>query len=96
MKEKGKSLSELSKVLKNYPQILINVDVKDKKKFEEMPSVVNAIKEAEESLKHNGRLLVRYSGTQNICRVMVEGKDKDLIEELAEKIANEVRKEIGK
>lgn len=95
MKEKEKPLSELSNVLKKYPQVLINVDVKEKKRFEEMPSVMNAINEAEKSLKNKGRLLIRYSGTQNICRVMIEGKDKDLIKELANNISDKIREEIG-
>ncbi len=95
MKEKGKKLSELSSVMEKFPQILINVEVKEKKKLNEMEGAVLKIKEIEEKLNGEGRVLVRYSGTQNLLRVMVEGKEQEMIENYAWEIAEEVRKEIG-
>lgn len=95
IKNSNKKLSQLAKCMKEMPQVLINVDVKEKKKFEDMPSVNSKIKEIEKNLKGKGRLLLRYSGTQNICRIMIEGQDKEEIEEYAKKIANEIKKEIG-
>ncbi|MAG07928.1 phosphoglucosamine mutase [Candidatus Woesearchaeota archaeon] len=93
MKKTGKPLSELAKCLKKYPQVLVNINVKKKILFEEMEEVNEEIKKAEKELK--GRLLIRYSGTQNIARIMVEGKDKNKINKLANKIAEKIKKEIG-
>ncbi|MBR9683503.1 phosphoglucosamine mutase [Candidatus Woesearchaeota archaeon] len=95
MKEKGKTLSELSLVMKKYPQILINVEVKEKKELNEMEGVSLKIKEAEEGLKEEGRVLVRYSGTQNLLRVMVEGKEENIINGYAREIADQIKIEIG-
>ncbi len=92
MKEKRKKLSELSLVMEKYPQTLINVEVKDKKKIEEMEGVSLKIKEVGERLGGDGRVLVRYSGTQNLLRVMVEGKEQKVIEDYAGEIVNEVKK----
>lgn len=92
MKEKRKKLSELSLVMEKYPQTLINVEVKEKKKIEEMEGVSLKIKEVGERLGGDGRVLVRYSGTQNLLRVMVEGKEQKVIEDYAGEIVNEVKK----
>lgn len=95
MKLKEKKLSELNCIMKKYPQVLININVKEKKPFEEMPSVEKAIAEAKKQLGSNGRVLVRYSGTENLCRVMVEGKKETEIKNIARKIAKEIEKEIS-
>ena len=95
MKKTGQKLSELASVIKMYPQVMMNVDVKEKKPVEEMPSVFSKIKEIEQKLGSEGRVLVRYSGTSNKLRVMLEGKVKEEIENYANQIAEEVRKEIG-
>ena len=73
MKKEGKPLSELAKIMKVFPQVLINIDVKTRPEIETVPEIVTAIREAEAKLGNQGRVLVRYSGTQNLCRVMVEG-----------------------
>lgn len=95
MKEERKTLSGLSSVMVKYPQVLINVEVKEKKELEEMKEVSSKIKEIETKLNNKGRVLVRYSGTQNLLRVMIEGEDKKLIENCAQEIAEEIGKEIG-
>ena len=69
MKKEGKPLSELAGVMKVFPQMLINIDVKKKPEIETIPEIMTAIKKAEEALGDKGRVLVRYSGTQNMCRV---------------------------
>lgn len=95
MKNEGKPLSELASVLKPFPQVLVSVNIAEKRALEEMPGVVNKIKEAEEQLRDNGRVLVRYSGTENKARVMVEGEDKGKIQKIAEEIAEEIKQEVG-
>lgn len=95
MKEKKKKLSELTNILKKYPQIIVNVDVKEKKPLEKMPKVQEEIRKAEEELKENGRHLIRYSGTEMKARVMFEGSDEELITKLANKIAIAIKEEVG-
>ncbi len=73
VKKEGKPLSELAKIMKVFPQVLINIAVKTRREIETVPEIVTAIREAEAKLGNQGRVLVRYSGTQNLCRVMVEG-----------------------
>ncbi len=77
MLETGKPLSELAARVRKYPQILRNVDVRVKKDLDEVPEVTKVIKECTERLRNRGRLLVRYSGTQSMCRVMAEGENED-------------------
>lgn len=69
----NKPLSELSKFMQVFPQCLINVEVKKKPELDAIPEIKQAIAKVEKSLAEKGRVLVRYSGTQSICRVMVEG-----------------------
>lgn len=95
LKETGKPLSELKQAMTVFPQVLINVDVAEKKPLEELTAVPKAIDEAEKALNGKGRTLVRYSGTQKMLRVMVEGEDADLTRYWAEAIAEAVRQEIG-
>ncbi|MBI4983478.1 phosphoglucosamine mutase [Candidatus Woesearchaeota archaeon] len=95
MKTTGKKLSELCTIMKKYPQILLNVEVKEKRKIEEMPEVEKKIKEIEHKLKNEGRALIRYSGTQNMLRIMLEGKDEAQIKEYAQEIAEVVKSNIG-
>jgi phosphoglucosamine mutase len=95
MKEKKVPLSKLASVLKKYPQITINVKVKEKKPVEKMPLVVKEIENATKILGERGRHLVRYSGTEMVARVMVEGFDEELIRKLANRIAGEIKKEVG-
>ncbi|MEA5076417.1 MAG: phosphoglucosamine mutase, partial [Coriobacteriia bacterium] len=78
-----------------FPQKLINVDVKSKPPVEEIPELVEAIKQVEAELGDQGRVLVRYSGTQNMCRVMVEGPTDEVTEKYAAQLADVVRNTIG-
>ncbi|MFH1257001.1 MAG: phosphoglucosamine mutase [Candidatus Diapherotrites archaeon] len=95
LKKSGKKLSDLSNVFSPVPQLLGNVKVREKIPFEKMHSVKAKISKAEKKLKGKGRLLVRYSGTENLARVMVEGKNKKQINALMHDILNEIKKEIG-
>lgn len=95
MQNSKKKISQLKKVMTKYPQIIVNVKVKAKKPIDSMTDVKNAIISAEKELLKNGRINVRYSGTENKCRVMVEGKDSKKIEAIANRIAEIIRKEIG-
>ncbi|MFA5322114.1 MAG: phosphoglucosamine mutase [Smithella sp.] len=92
MKKEEKPLSELARVMKVFPQMLINIDVKKKPEIETVPEIMAAIKKAEETLGDKGRVLVRYSGTQNMCRVMVEGPTKKETETHCRQIADVVKK----
>ena len=93
MLEKQKKLSELCKVIKKYPQVLINVKVNNdkKKEYETDEEIQNAVKELQDEFKDNGRVLVRASGTEPIIRVMIEGEDQNDIEEKAQKLANLIK-----
>ena len=93
--KQDKPLSELTKVMDVFPQKLINIDVAAKPDIDTIPSVVEAIASAEHELGNKGRVLVRYSGTQNMCRVMVEGPSEDVTTRLANKIADAVKSAIG-
>jgi phosphoglucosamine mutase len=77
MKREGRPLSELARIMKVYPQVLINVDVTTRPEIESVPEIAAAIREVERALGDQGRVLVRYSGTQNMCRVMVEGPSQE-------------------
>ncbi|MBI4655098.1 MAG: phosphoglucosamine mutase [Nitrospirae bacterium] len=89
MRKSEKRLSELASRIPIYPQILINVPVK-KKKIEDFPNVVGAIKDAEKKL-NGGRILVRHSGTEPIVRIMVEGDNIQKISDIAEEIAKSIK-----
>lgn len=83
-----KRLSELKKIMNTYPQILINVKVKNKSLYKENKQIKEAIQNAEAKLGETGRIVVRPSGTEPLIRVMVEGEDKDIIRKTANDIAN--------
>jgi phosphoglucosamine mutase len=95
MVEMGKPLAELSKMMEIYPQKLINVDVSSKPEISSLPKVIEVIKQVESDLRDDGRVLVRYSGTQNMCRVMVEGPTHELTEKYCRQIADVIKKMIG-
>ncbi len=95
MKKDKKTLSELAKVMKTFPQVLINVKVKRKAPLEEIPELKSVIAEVEKELADRGRVLVRYSGTQPICRVMLEGPNKSDTERLADKIVKVVEDKLN-
>jgi len=87
MKKRNKTLSQLSAVMQKFPQVIENVEVTHKKDIETVPEIRKAIAGAEEMLLGKGRILVRYSGTQSLCRVMVEGQDEEEIQGIARTIA---------
>jgi phosphoglucosamine mutase len=91
----GKRVSDLAKAMTTVPQVLINLPVKDKPPIATLPSVVKLIAEVERKLAGSGRVLVRYSGTEKKCRVMVEGKDGEQVRKYAEQLVDAVREAIG-
>jgi phosphoglucosamine mutase len=95
MVEKGKRLSDLKRVMTRLPQVLVNVGVKEKRDFQAMPKVSQTIAAVEKSLNGRGRTLVRYSGTEMLARIMLEGEDEGRIRVMAQDIADEIRKEVG-
>lgn len=90
MKKERKTLSELASIMTVFPQMLINIDVKRKPEIETVPEIMAAISQVEEKLGDQGRVLVRYSGTQNMCRVMVEGPTKEETQTYCRQIADVV------
>ncbi len=95
MRDKGASLSELAKIMKKYPQACINVPVSSKPPLGSLENVQSSIAAIESKLQKSGRVLVRYSGTEPICRVMVEGESEKEVLAHAESIAQTVKTEIG-
>ncbi|UCF84521.1 MAG: phosphoglucosamine mutase [Desulfobacteraceae bacterium] len=95
MVRSGKPLSELARMMDIYPQKLINVDVKSKPEINTVPQVMEVIEKVDKELGEEGRVLVRYSGTQNMCRVMVEGPSKSVTEKYCEEIADVVKRALG-
>lgn len=92
MRETGKPLSELAKVMKVFPQKLINFTVASKPPLDDVVEIQTAIKAAEAELGDKGRVLIRYSGTQPMCRVMVEGPSDEMTVRLAEELTAVVKK----
>ena len=95
MAESGRELGDLAGDLTTYPQVLLNVRVREKAELEKIPEIAAAMKRVEDRLGTNGRLLVRYSGTEPLLRVMLEGQDSREIEQWAHEIADAVNKAIG-
>jgi phosphoglucosamine mutase len=95
MIESESTLSDLASCVKKFPQTLLNVSVKKKPPLSQLKAVQLAIHEVETELADQGRVLVRYSGTENVCRVMVEGVKKHQVDQYAASIAEAVEKEIG-
>ncbi|MBN1848477.1 MAG: phosphoglucosamine mutase [Deltaproteobacteria bacterium] len=95
MVRSGKPLSELAKMMDIYPQKLINLDVKSKPDIATVPEVMGVIERVEKALGEEGRVLVRYSGTQNMCRVMVEGPSDSVTETYCKEIADIVKSVLG-
>jgi phosphoglucosamine mutase len=95
MKREGRTLSELAACFEPFPQVLVNVPVREKRPLSELPSVTAAIASAEKALGREGRVLVRASGTENKLRVMVEGPDRRRVQGWAKQIAAEIRRTLG-
>ena len=93
--EENKPLSELSRIMAVFPQVLLNIDVQKKPEIEGVPQIMAAIRSVEGRLGEKGRVLVRYSGTQPLCRVMVEGPDKEETRRYCRQIAEVVKAALG-
>lgn len=95
MKSTGKPLSELKRCLKKYPQAQRNLRVKEKTPFEQIPDVMKLVGEAERELSGQGRVLLRYSGTEPKIRLLIEGREAELIDRQANQIAEAIQNAIG-
>ena len=95
MRRSGKSLSELAACVKLRPQVLVNVRVREQKNLEDIPSFQKALRARQTMLNRVGRLLVRYSGTEPVVRIMVEGEERGMVENIAHELADILREEIG-
>lgn len=95
MCREGRPLSELSSVMECFPQVLRNIPVRDRRPVEEIHGLEGMIRRAQERLGDEGRILVRYSGTEPLLRVMVEGQDDGLINVIASDIEEVIRQGIG-
>jgi len=95
MRETNTPLSVLASVMQTYPQILRNVEIAEKVDIMEIPDIKAAISRVEERLGSQGRVLVRYSGTQPLCRVMVEGPDPETTRSYCTEIVDIIRRKIG-
>ena len=92
---KGRKLSEAVEGFVRYPQVLVNVKVKEKRPFDDVPQISDAAAAVEDQLDGNGRLLLRYSGTENLARVMIEGSDQTEIERQARGLAAVIESALG-
>jgi phosphoglucosamine mutase len=95
MGESGRELGDLAGELKTFPQTLVNVRVREKRPVEDVPQVQAAIARVEAALGGRGRVLVRYSGTEPLLRIMIEGEDQATVQAWAEEIADAVRTTIA-
>ncbi len=95
IRRSGKALHALTADLRVFPQVIVNVKVKEKRPLEEFATITDTIRAAEAELKENGRVVVRYSGTELLARVMIEAESKSLMEFHAERIAGAIREKLG-
>jgi phosphoglucosamine mutase len=91
----GRSLAELASGMKVFPQTIKNVRVKEKRPLDQLPQVMSTIEQAEQQLKGNGRVNVRYSGTESLARVMVEAETEEMVQRIAGQIAAALESAIG-
>jgi phosphoglucosamine mutase len=91
----GKSIEELTGDLKVFPQVIVNVKVREKRPLESIPTVAAAIRAAEEELRDSGRVVIRYSGTEPLARVMIEAESDAAMHHHADAIADAIRRELG-
>ena len=95
MARSGKTLAALVGDLKVYPQTIQNVRVREKLPFAQVPEIQGAIENAESALNGNGRVVVRYSGTEALARVMVEAESEEKMKALATMITSAIREKLG-
>jgi phosphoglucosamine mutase len=96
MKQKEQDLDELAQVMVPLPQVLYNVEVVERKTISEFPEIAKRIKEIEETLGQSGRVLIRYSGTEPLLRIMVEGENETRLRLFAQDLVELVKRRIGK
>ena len=95
IQKSGKKLSELAQVMTSLPQVLVNVRVRKKADLQDIAPIKKVIDEVEAELGDKGRVLIRYSGTEPLLRIMLEGENQDRIAVLADQLADMVREQIG-
>lgn len=95
MHDEGKPLHDLTEGFQRYPQVLVNVEVREKRPFVEVEQIQKVVQETESQLGDGGRLLLRYSGTEPLARVMIEGQNQEMIEAHARNLAIVIRQELG-
>ena len=95
MAETGRELRDLASELVTYPQVLVNVRVRERRDLRSVPAIAEAMGRVEQRLAGEGRLLVRYSGTEPLLRVMLEGKNQHEIQGWAAEIADTVKQHLG-
>ena len=95
MQKSGKRLSELASCMKTFPQKLVNIKVREKKPLDTLHDFNKVIRESEKKLEGRGRIVVRYSGTETLLRIMVEGETHEEIVQIIETVSDAVSKYIG-
>jgi phosphoglucosamine mutase len=96
MQDSQQSLHQLTDGFVRYPQTLVNVRVSEKLPFDEVPEIADGARRVEAQLVDQGRLLLRYSGTEPLARIMIEGRSQDEIDHLAEELAATIERSLGK
>ena len=95
VRRSGRALHELVADLKVFPQVIVNVKVREKKPLDEIATVTDTIRAAEAELAESGRVVVRYSGTEALARVMIEAESEEAMRRHADRIAEAIRAELG-
>ena len=95
VRESGESLASLSSCMRKFPQVLVNVPVKSKPPFDSIAGVKERVTAFEQEMNGSGRVLIRYSGTEALARVMIEGADGERIRVMADELAGVIRSQIG-
>jgi phosphoglucosamine mutase len=96
MKSKGQPLSKLVHCWTRFPQVVTNIRVREKRPFADLDGITHLVEEAEKELQADGgRVLLRYSGTEPKCRLLLEGREKPILDKWNEKIAAALKKQLG-
>jgi len=95
MKQTGRTLSALASCMKTYPQVLVNVKVKERRDLSTIPEIATRAAEIEKQLAGAGRLVLRYSGTEPKVRIMLEGENQKDIQSIADNLAGIIREKLG-
>ena len=95
MRRTERPLSDLASAMERFPQVMVNVPVREKPTLGEVPEIARRIRDAEERLAGQGRILIRYSGTEPVVRVMAEGEDEAMIRSIVEELSEAIRQRIG-